>query len=612
MAMTGGTSKLVKTGYADYGKDGAINLYVYYRSTQDVATNKSTVYVGMYVTTPSASYDIGAWTDSRGSYVGTTSNTFNGSIPNFKGTRWLVENKTFTVQHNDDGTAKATIYWKWGVNSPWGQMVAPSGSFEITLPQIARASTITSASNATLGSTTTIKWTPKSKSFYYKVKLAIGTWSTTTNALHPNTTSAYPVTLSVPYDIANQLASNAKVGTVTATLYTYSDSACTKQVGSADTETFSVTVPDNSTTKPSVTLSVAPVNASGKSWSNLYVQGVSKVQATITATGRYGATISSRRMELDGKSYTDLTSGVITTSGTRTVYGYSTDSREFTGYATQTINVIPYAAPRILAHSSENGIVCARCKADDTLDESGTYLRIKAKLSYFKLVSNGTAHNQGGLFYRWKKANGTYTDWSPLIDYGSAVEEVAVTIDDIYLDPTSSYAVQLGAKDSVQSNYIYETFTIPTADVDFNMKDGGGGAAFGKYAERANALEIADDWDLVMKGEAVADFVIEQGTSGIWTYRKWNSGNVEAWCLATNINGAYADSLEVPSETYLNFPFDIYSAQPHLSLTGNHWEVKKYYANTVTDKSVKIICYTEGNLLLTDISCAVHIDGRWK
>ena len=505
MAMTGGTSKLVKTGYANYGNDGAISLYVYYKSTQDVATNKSTVYVGMYVTTPSASYDIGAWTDSRGSYVGTTSNTFNGSIPNFKGTRWLVENKSFTVQHDDEGKATATIYWKWGVNSPWGQMEVPSGSFSITLPQIARASTITSASNANIGSTTTITWTPKSKSFYYKVRLSIGAWSTTTNALHPNSTSAYSTNISLPYDIANQLASDSYLGAVTATLYTYSDSACTKQVGSADDETFTVTLPQNSTTKPAVTMSVVPVNASGKSWSNLYVQGVSKVKATITAAGKYGSTISSHWMNLDGKDYADLTSGVLTGDGSRVVYGHATDSRGFVGEAKQTIEVIPYAAPRILAHSEENGIICARCKGDDTLDESGTYLRIKAKLYYTKLLSNGTAHNQGGLYYRWKKAGDPYTDWYTLIDFGNANEEVAVTPANVSLDATSSYVVQLGAKDSVQSDYVCETFNIPTADVDFNMREGGGGVAFGKYAEKSNAVEIAEDWDLEAHGDAYFD-----------------------------------------------------------------------------------------------------------
>lgn len=34
---------------------------------------------------------------------------------------------------------------------------------------------------------------------------------------------------------------------------------------------------------------------------------------------------------------------------------------------------------------------------------------------------------------------------------------------------------------------------------------------------------------LSIGGQPVADFIVEQGTSGIWTYRKWNSGMYEAW-----------------------------------------------------------------------------------
>ena len=31
----------------------------------------------------------------------------------------------------------------------------------------------------------------------------------------------------------------------------------------------------------------------------------------------------------------------------------------------------------------------------------------------------------------------------------------------------------------------------------------------------------------------VADYVVEQGTSGIWTYRKWKSGIAECWTTST-------------------------------------------------------------------------------
>lgn len=136
MAMTGGTAKLVHTGYCDSNSNLPIKVYVYYKTSTNSSTLKSTVTCGMYVTTPSG-WDIGEWGDYNGSYVGTKSLTFDGSIPNFSGTRWLVENKSFTVNHNaTTGKATATIYWKWGVNSSWGQCINPSGSFTITLPTI--------------------------------------------------------------------------------------------------------------------------------------------------------------------------------------------------------------------------------------------------------------------------------------------------------------------------------------------------------------------------------------------------------------------------------------------------------------------------------------------
>lgn len=86
MAMTGGTAKLVKTGYKGGDTSLPIKLYVYYKTAQDVANNKSTITLGMYFTQTAGT--IGAWTDGAGSYVGTTANTFTGSIPNTSATTY--------------------------------------------------------------------------------------------------------------------------------------------------------------------------------------------------------------------------------------------------------------------------------------------------------------------------------------------------------------------------------------------------------------------------------------------------------------------------------------------------------------------------------------------
>ena len=46
--------------------------------------------------------------------------------------------------------------------------------------------------------------------------------------------------------------------------------------------------------------------------------------------------------------------------------------------------------------------------------------------------------------------------------------------------------------------------------------------------------EVEDFVDeLNIQEVVVADYVVEQGTSGDWAYRKWNSGKVEAWAHIT-------------------------------------------------------------------------------
>lgn len=56
------------------------------------------------------------------------------------------------------------------------------------------------------------------------------------------------------------------------------------------------------------------------------------------------------------------------------------------------------------------------------------------------------------------------------------------------------------------------------------------------------------------------DYIIEQGTSGIWTYRKWNSGVSECWAhfgtTSTN-NGAWVT----------NFPTGLFISTPYVVQT---------------------------------------------
>ena len=140
--------KLVYTGYAGGDKSKPIKLFVTYDISQNKANNQSTITCGMYIKSPSSSYPIGPWADT-GSYLPTTNSTFTHNLPEFKGSHTITSGRTMTVTHDSAGNATATIYWKSGYSSSWAKYKKPSGSFNITLPQIQRQANLTSAPDFT-------------------------------------------------------------------------------------------------------------------------------------------------------------------------------------------------------------------------------------------------------------------------------------------------------------------------------------------------------------------------------------------------------------------------------------------------------------------------------
>lgn len=63
------------------------------------------------------------------------------------------------------------------------------------------------------------------------------------------------------------------------------------------------------------------------------------------------------------------------------------------------------------------------------------------------------------------------------------------------------------------------------------------------------------------------DYIVEQGTSGIWTYRKWASGIAECWGTQTkNISSFAVWSSPIyyasPNEQSDNYPSNLFNAIP--------------------------------------------------
>lgn len=469
------------------------------------------VYQNLYVDEVAGSVDVNAntsevrilWTsqqtnDSRNEYRRTayfwisinggaeTGDSITYTLP-LQTTETILE-LTFPVEHREDGSATVSV-------RTWMDTDISAGVVELsnsaTLTTIPRPSVIDYTANVTLGNACSVRWTPKSSAFRYKLKFSLGNWTYTTGAIHPNTTAAYTYTgYQIPMDVAWQIPKST--GAMTVTLHTYSNSEATAQVGAADSKTFTVTVPDNADTKPTVHMVLSPVSSLPSKFGGLYIQGKTQVRATtLTADPKYGASISSYSVNVGGTGYdvsSAYTSDFLLQYGIVYVSGYATDSRTFTGSTSQTISVIPYSKPKILPADDEEWVIASRCDHTGKLTDEGKYLKIKAKCSCSPVDGKNTC----SIRYRLKTEDRDYGEWTTILDGSAGGDTVTTDALEGTLDANATYFVQVGVVDDIgETNFT--TITVPTAKVYCHRDGARRSFTFGGYVEDDNTFAIASD-----------------------------------------------------------------------------------------------------------------------
>ena len=292
--------------------------------------------------------------------------------------------------------------------------------------------------------------------------------------------------------------------TLSFTVKSYVDSAYTKQIGEAGYKEEIFYIPDNSDTKPTATMTLTPVSVLPTAPLNQFnIKGKTQLRVTLdNLKGKYGASIVSSSVSVLGKSGTSpYTSDLLLTSGKVTATGTVTDSRGFSRTYTQEITVIDYSAPQILPASSESEVIVARCDTEGNLSDTGTYLKIKAKRSYSKVIANLEQRNFCAIQYRYKESTGSYSSWTTILDKNAESDEID---SDALLNGTlkidSSYFVQIRAIDDVGESVIYAT-TISTEKVYMHRAGSMNSFALGKYAEKENTFDVAEDITAIFRGK---------------------------------------------------------------------------------------------------------------
>lgn len=540
---------MAKTFYLDSNSGTGIYqgryLKVECTQTPDIATNKSTIH----------------WTlTSLGgisTYYGTgpTTLTINGvqvyysgriawETYQFPAAKGSVSGTTI-VDHNADGSKTITV----GLSTAVSYFDVSSFSGTWTLDSIPRQAKITAASNFTDVDNPSISFSNPG-GFPMDVWLEpnpIGDHLCERKSI-PNTGS-YTWSLSEAERDALRNKCSGKTCTIRLGLYS--------NVGGviyADYRDMTYTMTENTATKPAVNMNITLNNGQIPSkFDGLYIQGKSRLKVSLSAAGKYGASISSYWATVEGKTYNGsaFTSDAIQGSGTLGIEGYTRDSRDFTGYASSQVNVIAYSKPLVIPLANENAILCYRSDGNGQRTGNSTSVWVKAARYYHKVSGNNTC----ALQWRRKRTTEAWNDsthlWNDLIAKGGTTDEYNALLTGEVFDRKIAYTIQIRAIDDIGEHDI-KTFEVPTEDVALHLGRGGKNVAVGTYCDYSEDYTFYSAWKAIFAEGFVDGHDTGWQSINECIYYRYNCGHVTIVGVSSSeimlTGGAYTTVGTIPEE----------------------------------------------------------------
>ena len=499
-------------------KKGSITIS---QGKQESDNNRTYITVTGIITTTGESY--------RGSSrSGVISITQNGkAIHSGTFTHGAPANSTTTlfsvglwVNHDSEGNS-GTIEASYNYDSGWC-----SASTSKVLTRILRQATITSASDVTDEENPTFTFS-NPKGYDLTAELEVNPTNTHLFSKEIENTGSYTFELTdEEREILRGYLANSKSGTLRYLLYSNNR----QYVSYVDKKITIVNA------NPKLEVTAEDVNETAIEYTgnpNVLIKGVSNVLTTATYEALKGAQINAYSV-VNGKQTSNITPNIFECVEDDEFEFGVRDSRGIETRKTLKIDMIEYLKPtcELIAHAPD-------AEGDMLFQVSG-----KCYVGTF-----GIKENSIKIYYRYKKGEENYTDWLPIdID--------VVMVDNTYeanaflsgLDYRSRYTFQIMIKDAFSESMSVERVvkTIPTYDwgeEDFNFN-----------------VPVNVTGYISINGKKMVDFDAEEGTTGIWSWLKKDSGLVELWgkYWIDNVNcskewGAMfeSDAIQLP-----NFPFE--------------------------------------------------------
>lgn len=403
-------------------------------------------------------------------------------------------------------------------------------------------------------------------------------------------TPATSVKWAVPTSFYNILPTTAKTMSGTITCYTYNGSTL---IGSTITNiTISAVekdcLPDiDASAYDSNAITVALTGDNTK-----FVKDASIAYVGFNATAKNRATISSQSCSNGDITLENSTgNGTINPVIVSTFIYKATDSRGFTSYQYITRELVDYFKQTC---DLEVSAPTTSGKADLTI--SGNWFD----------GSFGAVANVLQLQYCYKENNSDYGDWITVIPGSSTYNKYEYSTTLTGLNYKSKYTFKARAIDKI--NTVISELQVRRTEPIFDWGvDSNGNADFNING----ALKI--------NGNSI-DYIVEEGTKGIWTYRKWNSGIAECWgttspktlTLNTAWGNLYTNNTSLINNA-ISYPFSFTATPAVVASTifnnTSYWAVMANSGGVSSSPEYKAVMPQSGS---ATCSLHFHVIGKWK
>lgn len=392
-------------------------------------------------------------------------------------------------------------------------------------------------------------------------------------------TATYEVT---SYDNTSQIGSpSVKTGKISTSPLSYPVWSNEEGFTYADTnpETVAVTGNNQTLVQTHSNLACTAYPAIAKNHASIVSYSVTCNGVTVSGTG------------------TELEVGSLSGYGTISLTVTATDSRGYTVSKTREVNVLQYV-PIVFEDYfiSRVNMVEVYCN-----------LNLEARFS-----SVGGLNTVAVCRYRFKTSDAeSYGDWLEITPATGTTTAVYISSDFGNFNADYSYDIEFQIADNFQSDTV--TLSLPNGKPLLAFRKEKVGI---NNPNPASALDIAGD--LTLNGNAVADYIVEQGVSGIWTYRKWNSGIAECWarfdsssvaCTQKN-SGAY--SYYTDPITVTEFPFAFIQGTVRSFYSSQNAQI--WYSSYNDSTATSNLHFRVNSTVSVTRSFAPHIyvTGQWK